>query len=39
MMDHRLAMMGRRTAEGKRWYHLQNRTWDGDTMLSITEVI
>lgn len=38
-------MMGRRTAESKHWYHLQNRMWevlhgfkDGDTMLSINEL-
>ena len=45
MMDHRLAVMGRRTAETKYWFHLQNRMWevphgfkDGDTMLSIDEL-
>ena len=43
MMDHRLAVMGRRTAETKYWYYLQNRMWEvphgyGDTMLSINEL-
>ena len=46
MMDpHRLAVMGRRTAETKYWYHLGDRMWevlhgfkDGDTMLSIDEL-